>query len=107
MITGGAGGTLLAMIIFAGIVVAPVVEELQFRIVLLGGLIQAGFQRIAVIASAVSFALLHGFPDGLALLPLAFALGYAYVRRQSYLTVILIHFLFNAINLAIAMLAVL
>lgn len=107
MITGGAGGTLLLMIIFAGIVVAPVVEELQFRIVLLGGLIQAGFQRTAVIVSAVSFALLHGFPDGLALLPLAFALGYAYLRRQSYLTVILIHFLFNAINLGIAMLAAL
>lgn len=101
MISSGAGGMLLAVVILTGVVVAPVVEELQFRVVLLGGLLQAGLRRMAVIGAAVSFSLLHGFPDGLALLPLAFALGYAYMRRQSYLTAIFVHFFFNAINLGI------
>jgi membrane protease YdiL (CAAX protease family) len=105
MITSGAGGMLLLCVIFTGVVVAPVVEELQFRVVLLGGLLQAGLKRVAVASAAISFSLLHGFPDGLALLPLAFALGYAYMRRQSYLTVIFVHFMFNAINLGIAFMA--
>lgn len=105
MITGGAGGGLLAMIIFLGIVMAPVAEELQFRVVLLGGILQTASRRYALAVSSITFALLHGFPDGLALLPLAFALGYAYERRQSYLTVVLVHFLFNGLNLAIAFFA--
>lgn len=102
MITGGAGGGLLAMIIFLGIVMAPLAEELQFRVVLLGGMLQTTSRRYALAVSSITFALLHGFPDGLALLPLAFALGYAYERRQSYLTVVLVHFLFNSLNLGIA-----
>jgi membrane protease YdiL (CAAX protease family) len=105
MISSGAGGWLLIMVIFTGVVVAPVVEELQFRVVLLGGLLQAGLKKMAVIGAAVSFSLMHGFPDGLALLPLAFALGYAYTRRQSYLTAIFVHFMFNAINLGITVAA--
>lgn len=105
MITSGAGGGLLAMIIFLGIVMAPVAEELQFRVVLLGGILQTASRRYALAISSITFALLHGFPDGLALLPLAFALGYAYERRQSYLTVVLVHFLFNSLNLAISIFA--
>lgn len=105
MITGGAGGSLLAMVIFLGIVMAPLAEELQFRVVLLGGMLQSAFRRAGLIVSSVTFSLLHGFPDGLALLPLAFALGYAYERRQSYVTVVIVHFLFNSLNLAVALLA--
>lgn len=102
MITGGADGGLLAMIIFLGIIVAPLAEELQFRVVLLGGLLQSPARWLALPVSSVTFSLLHGLPDGLALLPLAFALGYAFERRQSYLTVVLVHFLFNCLNLALA-----
>lgn len=102
MITGGADGGLLAMIIFLGIIMAPLAEELQFRVVLLGGLLQSPARWLALAVSSVTFSLLHGFPDGLALLPLAFALGYAFERRQSYLTVVLVHFLFNGLNLALA-----
>jgi len=102
MITGGADGGLLAMIIFLGIIVAPLAEELQFRVVLLGGLLQSPARWLALGVSSVTFSLLHGLPDGLALLPLAFALGYAFERRQSYLTVVLVHFLFNCLNLALA-----
>ena len=51
------------------------------------------------------FAFAHGFPDALALLPLAAALGYAYLRRRSYVTVVLVHFFFNSFNMAIALIA--
>jgi membrane protease YdiL (CAAX protease family) len=105
MITGGAAGGLLAMIIFLGIVMAPLAEELQFRVVLLGGLLQASSRWLALTVSSVTFSLLHGLPDGFALLPLAFALGYAFERRQSYVTVVFIHFLFNSLNLGVALLA--
>ncbi len=105
MITDGAAGELLAMIIFLGIVMAPLAEELQFRVVLLGGLLQASSRWLALTVSSVTFSLLHGLPDGFALLPLAFALGYAFERRQSYVTVVFIHFLFNSLNLGVALLA--
>jgi membrane protease YdiL (CAAX protease family) len=52
--------------------------------------------------SSVLFAFAHGFPDSLALLPLAFALGYTYLRRRSYITVMMVHFLFNAFNMVLA-----
>ncbi|MFM7055426.1 MAG: lysostaphin resistance A-like protein [Planctomycetota bacterium] len=105
MITSGAAGGLLAMIIFLGIIMAPLAEELQFRVVLLGGLLQSTSRWLALAVSSVTFSLLHGLPDGFALLPLAFALGYAFERRQSYVTVVIIHFLFNSLNLGVALLA--
>ncbi len=57
---------------------------------------------MGMIVSCLLFSFAHGFPDSLALLPLAAALGYTYVRRQSYVTVMLIHFFFNAFNMIIA-----
>lgn len=51
------------------------------------------------------FAFAHGFPDSIALIPLAFALGYTYLRRRSYVTVMLVHFLFNGFNMLLALVA--
>ena len=36
------------------------------------------------------------------LLPLAFVIGYTYMRRRSYRTVVLVHFLFNSFTMAVA-----
>lgn len=105
MLGSGVGRELMVLIAVTAVIVAPLAEELQFRIVLLGGVIQAGRKRIGWILSSVLFALAHGFPDSLALLPLSFTLGYAYMRRRSYLTVVLVHFLFNLSNIAMAVLA--
>jgi len=105
LLDSGVGSELMMLIAVTAVIVAPIAEELQFRVVLLGGVIQAGRSRIGWILSSVLFALAHGFPDSLALLPLAFALGYAYMRRRSYLTVVLVHFLFNLSNIAMAVLA--
>ncbi len=61
----------------------------------------------AIGISSVLFAFAHGFPDSVALLPLAAAIGWTYHRRRSYRTVVLIHVLFNGFNLLIAGLGIL
>lgn len=96
---------ILAMIVILAAFMAPVVEELFYRVVILGGLTQSGQLKAGLIVSSVVFCFAHGFPDSLALLPLAFILGYTYLRRRSYRTVMMVHFLFNAFNLLVAGLA--
>jgi membrane protease YdiL (CAAX protease family) len=98
------GPLLLLLIVFTAVVVAPIAEELQFRVVLLGGLQQAGFPRLAVLLSSTMFTLAHGFPDCIALVPLTAALCYTWQRRRSYLTCVLVHFLFNLFNILLAVL---
>lgn len=105
LLRSGPGQELMLLIALTAVVVAPIAEELQFRVVLLGGLLQAGRPQIAWILSSALFAMAHGFPDSLALLPLSFLLGYAYMRRRSYVAVMLVHFLFNLSNIALAMLS--
>jgi len=98
------GPLLLLLIVLTAVVVAPIAEELQFRVVLLGGLQQAGFPRLAVLLSSTLFTLAHGFPDCIALVPLTAALCYTWQRRRSYLTCVLVHFLFNLFNILLAVL---
>ena len=105
MMESDVGIAVLGLIALTAVVLAPIVEELQFRVVILGGIAQLGRPWLALVVSSVLFAFAHGFPDSLALLPLAFALGYAYLRRRSYITVMLVHFLFNAFNMVLAFLS--
>jgi membrane protease YdiL (CAAX protease family) len=107
MMNSGVSVSIIALIVMTAVFFAPLVEELQFRVVMLGGIAQAGRPVLAITVSSIFFALAHGFPDSIALLPLAFALGYAYLRRRSYITVMLVHFLFNGFNMALALLALL
>jgi hypothetical protein len=104
MLDNDGGAMVLLLVALTAVVVAPVVEELQYRVVLLGGLAQVGMTWPALALSSVLFSLAHGMPDGIALIPLALALGYTYLRRRSYITVMLVHFLFNAFNLLVALL---
>ncbi len=96
-----------ALITFLAVILAPLFEELLYRVVILGGIVQADQLLAGWSVSSVVFCLAHGFPDSLALLPLAFALGYTYLRRRSYVTVMLVHFLFNGFNMMIAALSLL
>lgn len=105
MMQSGADPVLLSLIVLTAVVLAPVVEELQFRVVMLGGLLQLSHQGLALVISSIGFSMAHGFPDAIALLPLAFALGYTYLQRRSYCTVMMVHFLFNGFNLLLALLA--
>ena len=102
MMESDVGMAVLSLIVLTAVILAPIVEELQFRVVILGGIAQLGRSRLALGVSSVLFAFAHGFPDSLALLPLAFALGYTYLRRRSYITVMMVHFLFNAFNMVLA-----
>lgn len=97
-VTWQTGGLILLM----AVGLAPLVEELFYRVVILGGIVQTGRVGSGLVASSVLFCCAHGFPDSIALLPLAFALGYTYIRRQSYRTVMMVHFLFNGFNMLIA-----
>ena len=102
MLTEGVDWNIMALIAVMAVVVAPLVEELLYRVTVLGGLWQQNNLMIAWIVSSVLFSFAHGFPDSIALLPLAFAIGYTYIQRRSYRTVVMVHFLFNAFNMAIA-----
>ena len=87
------------------IVVAPILEELLFRVILQGALRRRLRPELAIIVSSVAFALMHGFPDAYPLFPLAIVLGYVFERRRSYLAVVVLHALFNATTLALLMLS--
>jgi membrane protease YdiL (CAAX protease family) len=90
------------MIFLMAVVVAPVVEELMYRVAVFGGMYQRNSFGIGLVISSILFGLAHGYPDCLALLPLAVAIGFTYSRRRSYRTAVLIHFLFNGFNMMLA-----
>lgn len=95
---------IMALVFSLAVVAAPIVEELVFRVVICGGLIQRRLWWTGLIGSSVMFSLSHGYPDSVALLPLAITLCFVYARRRSYRTVILVHFFFNLFNMGIALL---
>ncbi len=104
IIEADSGGTILFWIGLSVVVLAPLAEELTYR-VLLQGWCQSHFSPwMAIPFSATIFSLVHRSPDCFALFPLALVLGYVYYRRRSYLAVVAIHSLFNATNLAFAVL---
>lgn len=88
------------------VIVAPLFEELAFRVLLQGGL-----QRVArrdawwpIVASSVAFGLAHT-NQGFAFVPiavLAVGIGYVYRQTHSYPAVIAMHMAFNALSLAVA-----
>lgn len=107
MMDEGISWTIVGLIAFMAVFVAPIVEELLYRVTILGGLMQQQSLLAGWVVSSVLFGFAHGFPDSIALLPLAFAIGYTYMRRRSYRTVVLVHFMFNAFNMTIAGIAML
>jgi uncharacterized protein len=88
----------------SAVIVAPIKEELIFRAMLQEGLARRLGATPAIATTALLFCLVHGFPDALALLPLAIILGYVYDRRQSVVSVVVVHALFNLTNILILLL---
>jgi membrane protease YdiL (CAAX protease family) len=90
-------------LLLAGIVVAPVVEELFFRGFLYAGLAQRySWRRAAVISSAL-FALIHLQP--LAIPPifiLGYIFAYLYRRSRSIWPAVVMHLATNALGLGAA-----
>jgi len=86
-------------------VMAPLVEELIYRVVVQTWLEQRLPPRAALVIAAVIFSAVHRMPDALPLFPLALVLGYLYQQRRSYLSIVVVHSLFNATNLAVLLLS--
>jgi membrane protease YdiL (CAAX protease family) len=90
-------------LLLAGIVVAPVVEEVFFRGFVFAGLAKRYGWRVGAVGSSFLFALIHFQP--LAILPI-FVLGlifaYLYYRSRSIWPAVLMHVATNALGLGAA-----
>jgi membrane protease YdiL (CAAX protease family) len=91
------------LLLFGGTVIAPIVEEIFFRGFIFAGLRQQyGWQRAALISSAL-FALLHLTPTAiLPILILGYIFAYLYHRSGSIWPAILMHMLTNSLALGAA-----
>ncbi|MDB5387562.1 MAG: amino terminal protease self-immunity [Planctomycetaceae bacterium] len=87
------------------VILAPLIEELLFRVILQGALSRESPPYLAILLSSAAFVGIHQPIDWAPLLPLALILGYVYYRRQSYLAVVLLHGLFNGISLIMAIIS--
>lgn len=105
-VRGEIGILAIAAVAFIAVVAAPLMEELIFRVVLQGWLTTVLPERQALPIAAAVFAAVHGWPDAIPLFPLALILGIVYHRTHRYYTVVVLHALFNATNLAFAVLSV-
>lgn len=93
---------LAASLIVMAVITAPLAEEFMFRVVLQNWVIRVAGVWPGIVITAIVFAGIHEFPDSLPLIPLALLLGIVYERRRSFLTVFLIHALFNGFNVLLA-----
>ncbi|HLJ11253.1 MAG TPA: CPBP family intramembrane glutamic endopeptidase [Planctomycetaceae bacterium] len=98
------GVTVVAWVALSAVVVAPIAEELIYRVLLQGWTQSQIAPAKAIVFSSVIFCLSHRLADVLPLAPLALILGYVYHRRHSFLSVVVLHAAFNAMNLALAVL---
>lgn len=76
------------------VVIAPVVEELFFRGIILNGLLKRYSVVKAIVITTVLFALPHGF-TALGILVLGSILGWVYYKSRNILLCILIHVAIN------------
>ncbi len=92
-------GPKIAFLVFA-ILIAPIVEEVLFRGILLPLLARTIGPRLALILSSVGFAFIHADIGSLpALVLLAAGLSLAFARTRSLYVPIAMHMLFNGVNL--------
>lgn len=93
----------MGLICVSAAVVAPLSEELTYRVILMGGSEAKVGPGAALVGSSLLFAVIHGFPDMIALVPLALILGWIYQRTQSYIAIVTTHAAFNTFNLAMVL----
>ncbi len=87
--------------VLSAVVLAPLFEELVFRVILQSWMAaRLGATAGLLLASAV-FAAVHGFPDSLAIFPLALVLGFVWYCTRRYWTIVVAHALFNTVMLVL------
>jgi membrane protease YdiL (CAAX protease family) len=87
---------MISLIVGLATISVPLMEELLYRVVLQGWLSTLIPSSAAIVITALLFSVVHGWKNGAALLPLALILGYVFHRRHSFLSVAVIHSLYNA-----------
>jgi membrane protease YdiL (CAAX protease family) len=101
LIAAEPGPTTIAWVAFAAVVLAPLLEELMYRVILQGSLERVASPAVAIVGVALVFSAVHNPIDVLPLVPLALILGYVYHRTRSYLAVVTAHALFNSTMLVL------
>lgn len=96
-------GLYLWPVAMLAIVLAPLQEELLFRVLLQSWIETFASARTAIVVASLTFAAVHGFPDALGIFPLALVLGYIYQRERSFPAVVVLHSSFNAFNLLLTL----
>lgn len=104
MIHSGGARQLVVWVFLSAVILAPMAEELIFRVVLQGGLQTvlsppAVIWGVAVVFCAIHASSVERIPDAIALFPLALILGVLYQRTGSYVAVVTMHLCFNLSNL--------
>lgn len=96
---------LVALMIASAVVMAPLEEELLYRVILQGTLQRHMSPTASILISASVFSAVHGFPDAVGLFPLALVLGFLYWRTGSYLTIVTTHAAFNGVTILLTVLS--
>jgi membrane protease YdiL (CAAX protease family) len=95
---------MIFLIFVLAVAVAPLFEELLFRVILQPFLATLMPSSVAITVTAIAFSMVHGWRDAAALFPLAIILGYVFHRQHSYLSVVVLHGAFNATMLVLKIL---
>lgn len=103
IISSASGWGMRMYFILLAVVVAPVVEEMLFRGVLLPALANVVGVRPALVAVGILFSVVHGFymPAGLIFFMLSLGFSLAYIHRGSLLTPIVMHAIFNGMTMIV------
>ena len=85
-------------IIIGGIILAPILEEILFRGIILEGLLRTYSQEKAIAFSAIIFGIIHFNPPQIVgATIIGFFLGWLYVKSKSILPSIMVHFFNNSL----------
>lgn len=96
---------LVALMVASAVIMAPIEEELLYRVIFQGTLQRYLSPLAAILISSMVFSAVHGFPDAIGLFPLALVLGYLYWRTGSYLTIMTTHAVFNGVTVILTLLS--
>jgi membrane protease YdiL (CAAX protease family) len=85
--------------LFMVVIIAPILEELMFRGVLLRALLSKYSDKVSILISSILFALIHIHPVQMfGALFFGLYFGYIFVKTKSLTTVVILHLIANLIG---------
>ncbi|MCB2354890.1 CPBP family intramembrane glutamic endopeptidase [Clostridium estertheticum] len=91
------------ILIISVIIVAPIYEEIIFRGILLKGMSKKTNSAVAIVVSALLFAVVHmNIPQGINAFLLGLVLGFIYLNKKSIYLSIFAHFINNVLALSLS-----